>query len=206
MLNLEDRVMSNESSAVVDINSLTSKVAEVVAVTDEYEAAIALERDAEVQLLTAVIEVVRPGLRAICSRLLKREACTGGRDGCNPVEKKEYFEQRGIILVEDFRRVRDETGNEGTYEGRALALLATGELAIITREGTWSLWQGSWNREEHTMKCVTVAEAMNTFDADDCVAALRNALDKQLNSKRQEATKAALARAEQLRAIAALVK
>ena len=109
----------------------------------EYQTALATQNQAEAALLGRIIETVKPALRALASRIKKYDFSTSGRNGCNPVSSCEYFDERGVMLVNDFERAKDSTGNEGTYGGSRLYLLDDGTLAYVSREGTWSCWQGA---------------------------------------------------------------
>jgi hypothetical protein len=191
-------------NTAVDLSELATKAAGVAEVASKHEAAINAERDAEALVLQTAIDAAKPALRAVCSRMLRVDKSTSGNNGCNPVEDQQYFEERGLVLVDDFDKGRDTTGNRGWLGGYRIVLLSDGTLAKVEREGSWSCWQGEWTGWEATLTPMTARDVMDREELDECLKAISTALDKQISSKRDEATKAALARAEQLRALATL--
>lgn len=167
--------------------------------------AIAAERDASAKTLERVIQVVKPAIRAISSRIKCRDDSTSGRNGCNHVEEIEYHTQMGFKLAGGVSQDKDETGNRGSYGGIALYLLTTGELAHVEFDGTWSNWQGEWDRLSSTLEIIDATEAMNRYDIDDCLQELVKALKEQVSGKATAASKAARERATKLSALAALI-
>lgn len=182
-----------------------AKLAQAAAANHEaLTSALNDEREAEAAVLTAAIDAAKPALGAVCSRIKKHVASTDGNNGCNPVKRIEYYEHRGLELVDDIYRRGDSSGNRGVYGGTRLYLLATGELAVATASGDWSRWQGEWDTLDIEFKAVTPREAMDTFELKECLESLSKALREQAEGKAPERAKAAKARAEKLRAMATL--
>lgn len=196
----------------MDTNALETTVAQLAPIVSQVAAedaahveAIAAENAAEAALLARIVETVKPALRALGSRIYRTWRTTSGRNGVNPVEEREDFDERGVCLVDLFDRVKDATGNRGTYRGSRLYLLTDGRLARVVRTGTWSQWQGEWDSEECTLTVVDAAEAQSRYELADIVEGLKTALQKQIEGKKPAATKAAHARAEKIAAVARLV-
>ena len=132
---------------------------------------------------------------------MKVDRSTSGRNGCNPVEEKDWFDERGIVLVDEFAQGRDPDGNRGWLGGYKIVLLEDGSLARIKREGSWSRWQGEWSGWEATIQPITVKAVMDREELSDCIQAIERVLDRQLDGKRENQAKEAVARTERLRAI-----
>ncbi len=194
-----------ETQEIAKIIEEVQTQAQTVATQSEaHQEAIAAERSAEAALLDRLIEVVRPALRALSSRILTRHDTTGGANGCNPVEIKEYHATRGLLVVDEYRRNKDSSGNSGSYSGYGVYLLADGTLARAKQSGTWSAWQGDWDRTSWELTPTTSGEVMKRDTIDEIVVALAEALEKQ--SGLDGAAKAAVLRTEKLTALLALMK
>jgi hypothetical protein len=185
--------------------TLATTAATVAKDHEAFTEAIDTQNAAEAALLGRIIETVKPALRALASRIVKLDRSTSGQNGCNPVEQKEYFDERGVCLVDAFDREKDTTGNEGTYGGSRLYLLDDGRLAEVDREGTWSQWQGAWSGYEATLTIVDATTAQRHYHLTDMVEALNTKLEEQAKGSKAKRTKAAQARAEKLAAVASLV-
>jgi len=171
---------------------------------DEHQAAIAKERDAETAVLERAIAAAKPALRALASRIRKRDYQTGGRDGLHPVSEHEDHDERGVVLIDRWGRRSDSTGNRGSFTGRRLYLLSDGQLAVVEREGSWSHWQGEAAEYETTLSILTPREAMDVWDLEEALEGLAAALAEQAG--REKSTAAAKERAERLAALAKLAK
>ena len=189
----------------VELKALSEKAEIVAAGAQERTAAIKAEQAAEAELLSATIERIKPALRAISSRITKRHATTGGRNGCNPVNEHSYHEERGLLLIDNTKRIRDVTGNRGTYAGASLYLLSDGRLAVVECSGHWSHWQGEWDEEVMELRVVTAEEAMCEWELSGCIEAISKALDAQVTGNSAKVAQAAKARAEKLRSLASLM-
>lgn len=193
----------SESEVLSRITELAPKVA---ALHEDRTAAVAEETEAEAAVLTTVVEMVRPALRALRSRIEKQYASTSGRNGCNPVTEESWFPERGVLLVDNFYRERDETGNRGRFRGERLYLLDDGRFAEVKRRGQWSHWQGEWDRWTAEMVFLSVEQVSRKYELPDVLKELADALEQQATgASAQRATKAR-ERAVRLRAIAALTK
>jgi hypothetical protein len=193
-------------TAPIDLSALSAAAAELGANHDAFSNAVLAERDAEAKVLEAAIAAVKPALRALGSRIKSKNHSTSGRNGCNYVEEIEYFDTKGLRLCSSFSRDKDPTGNSGIYSGEAVYLLVDGTLARVTKSGTWSLYQGEWDREDYEIEAVTAREVMNRETLNELLEAISKAVTAQLGGKLGERTNAATARAQKLEAIASLAR
>jgi hypothetical protein len=198
-----ESIAAREHPDLATIEKLAPQVAEQSA---ELESAIDAERSAEAAVLERAITLAKPALKAVCSRVVRKDHDTSGRDGCHRVEIVEHFDRQGIALYTGIKRVRDETGNSGHYLGDKLVLWADGTLSRLEASGSWSLWQGSWDRLDYEERPVTPREAMDEYELSGLLESLAGSLRQQLTGKAPEKAKAARARAEKLDAILELVK
>jgi len=187
------------------LTTLATTAATVATEHQEYQAALATQNEAEAALLERIIETVKPALRALASGIVQSYGETAGRNGCNPVSEREYFSARGVCLVDAYTSTKDATGNEGSWEGSRLYLLADGALAETDRTGTWSQWQGSWDRYTATLKTVDAGYAVRTYHLTDMIEAINTKLAEQIKGSKAKRTKAATERASKLAALTTLV-
>jgi len=189
----------------MDIENLAAKAATVAR---EYEAAseaIGDRHKAEAELLAVVVEKIKPALRALSSRIKAQER-TWWPTNVTTAEDVEYHDARGVPIAGDGLERDHPRANSGRYEGRRLWLLDDGTFAVSEYEGTWSRWQGAESRWECGLLRITSPETIaREWKVDEIIAALSEAIDRQVGTREGVAKKAS-ARAEQLRAITALLK
>jgi hypothetical protein len=197
-----------ETQNEVTSETLATLATTATTVAKDHEAfteALSRETQAEAALLERIIVTVKPALRALASRITKEDYATSGRNGCNPVSRRSYFDERGVCVVDAFDREKDETGNRGSYGGSRLYLLDDGRLAEVDREGTWSCWQGEADVYTATLTVVVAAEAVRHYHLTDMIEAINTKLAEQVKGEKAKRTKAAHARAEKLAAVASLM-
>jgi hypothetical protein len=187
------------------LTTLAATAATVATQHEEYQAALTTQQEAEAALLGRIIDTVKPALRALASGIVKTYGDTSGQNGCNPVSEREYFEERGVCLVNAYTSTKDSSGNRGTWEGERLYLLSDGRLAETSRTGEWSCWQGEWDRYEATIKIVDAAYAVKDYELADIVETLTEKLNEQIKGQKTTRTKAATERAAKLAALTTLV-
>ncbi len=171
---------------------------------DALDKAIDAERTAEAEVLTLAIQAAKPGLRAICGKIKAGRANWSTQNGTVFHESDTWHDEHGVKLhgagaAEDHPR-----DNEGRYEGVDRYLLADGRFARVVFSGSWSRWQGSHSEWTSTLTILTPREAMDYWDLVETIEAIEKRLTKAAAGKAPEKTKAALARAERLRAIVSL--
>lgn len=190
---------------MTDIEQIRSLAEKAGKNYDAATAAFMEENEARAAVLTAAINAALPGLRAVSSRLVRRDHSTNGANGCNPAGFVEHFGERGLTLIDEVEREKDATGNSGSYIGTRLVLLTDGSLVELQASGSWSFWQGSWDRLDLSMETISPVEAAVRYDLDAAIEALTEALRKQAEGANPKRAKAAMDRAKRLRAVADLV-
>lgn len=186
--------------AINKINELTPIVTEV---HGDMTAAIVSERDAEGEVLTKVIEKVKPALRAICGRVVLNERTFWVNV---LIERETGKTMRGLHLdgseseEEDYPR-----GNQGNYEGCGLFLRDDGQLVEVTWTGHWTRWQGRSSAFEAEVTVVTPREAMDDWKLSACVESIAKALEQVNTGNAKVVTQKARERAEKLAAVAKLL-
>ena len=197
---------TNETTITSEtLTRLATTAATVAKDHEAFTAALSTQNQAEAALLVRIIDTVKPALRALACQIKKYDFSTSGNNGCNPVHRYDTFDEVGVMLVDDFDREKDATGNEGTYGGSRLYLLSDGRLAEVDREGTWSCWQGAADTYTATLKTVDAAYAVRTYHLTDMIEAINTKLAEQIKGSKAKRTKAATERASKLAALTTLV-
>jgi hypothetical protein len=197
---------TNETTITSEtLTRLATTAATVAKDHEAFTAALSTQNQAEAALLVRIIDTVKPALRALACQIKKYDFSTSGNNGCNPVHRYDTFDEVGVMLVDDFSRDKDATGNEGTYGGSRLYLLSDGRLAEVDREGTWSCWQGAADTYTATLKTVDAAYAVRTYHLTDMIEAINTKLAEQIKGSKAKRTKAATERASKLAALTTLV-
>ncbi len=202
--NIEQSIHTIETAAPTVASNLTA-----------HEDAISQERAAAVALLARVVELARPGLRAVSSRPLICEDWEEGYRLDDAEPRTERADWAGLYLGEGRpgpeRVDRWRNGQEqlaGPWGGTDLFLLPDGTFRTLTYSGTWSRWQGAsspWIAEEEEPEIEEIVAAKWAPSVGAIVKRLADALQKEIDGGRAKATKTALDRAERLRALARLL-
>jgi hypothetical protein len=193
----------------MEIKRIEELAGQVTAQHAEQQAAYGAERAAEAAVLEAALAAARPAARALASRLVREEVSRWTDDKTSTYEETTYHELRGAIIAGARKAERDvPRNNRGSYEGSALVLLEDGRLADLAWSGSWSKWQGEGSRVASELRVYgSPAEAIaDGWDAEDAVAGLATALERQAAGKAPERAKAARERAERLASVARLMK
>lgn len=193
----------------VNLSELGTMAATVASQHAEYEAAVAAEEEADAALLTALVETVRPALRALSSRPLIASR-TWWVDNISTDTETRRAEWRGLYMravsdspsgpAQDYPRA-----NSGAFVGRDLFLREDGTWVRLTYAGSWSKWQGSSDEWEAEEQVLTALEVAQEYKVADIVESVRAALQAQLDGAKGSRTKAARERAARVAALAALV-
>jgi hypothetical protein len=189
----------------IEISKIENLAQTVASEFSASQAAHAAAELAEGGLLRDVIAAMKPAITALSNKIVKYSHETGGRNGCNPVSRKEHHRERGFLIFDGYGRIGDVTGNRGAFSGSRLYLLTDGRLAEVTRKGSFSHWQGEydeWNSKLEILAADIVAER---YDIEEIIATIGEALTKAVGS-REKATAKAIERAERVSAISRLVR
>jgi hypothetical protein len=193
----------------VNLSELGTMAATVASQHAEYEAAVAAEEEADAALLTALVETVRPALRALSSRPQAYYHCWWVSNVKTDTETRRA-EWRGVYM----RAVSDSpsgpekdhpSANSGQWVGGDLFLREDGTWVRLVYSGTWSKWQGAADKWEAEEEALTALEVAQEYKVADIVESVRAALQAQLDGAKSARTKAARERAARVAALAALV-
>jgi len=181
-----------------------------------FREAIQEENRAEVELLSAVIEKVRPALPALANRI--RCSCRCWWVGSVRTENEEHhFAWRGLYLRDDkpgpCRENPTSDQNRGSYEGLDVFLVCSdkdnpdnvGRFALVEYEGHWSRWQGESDEWEATVEIVSAEQVLEHLKLERIIEVLNKALTSQLEGAKTKRSKQAIERAERVRALARLL-
>lgn len=168
-------------------------------------AAIDEETTAEAALLEKVVDLVRPALKALSSRLLASERVFWP-DSVSTATEESYHEERGVRLAGSGPERDHPRANDGAIEGTDLVLLEDGTFARVDWSGSWTRWQGRTSHEESELTRLSLADVVAGWDVDDIAGALVGKLEGHVNGNAPKTTAAAKARAETLRAVVALLE
>ena len=195
-----------ENEIVTQIATLTNTVA---AEHEAHVAAIEAEHAAEVELLRAVIEMARPALKAIASRIKTENHWGSTGNGVYPWGEEAHYEQRGLYLDPDDTvgpgRSRRGDQNRGSYVGADRFILVDGSILELEYDGQWSQWQGETSGWTSTQAVVPL-EKLSSEQIHDAIRAIGAALQKQADGNKTKRTAASIARATKITAMTALLK
>ena len=190
------------------VNQIATLTNTVAAEHEAHVAAIEAEHAAEVELLRAVIEMARPALKAIASRIESSSRWGSTGNGLYPWEEIEYCGRRGLFLDPDTTagptRERRGDQNRGSYVGTDLFLMTDGSILGMEYNGHWSQWQGEtsgWTSEVQNIPL----ETLTSREIHDAIRAIGAALQKQADGHKNKRTVAALERAAKIAAVTALI-
>lgn len=199
---------TTDTNLETGLAKLSDTIAPIVAAHAESEAAKADELAAQVALVSRILEIARPAVRALGSRPLTSNDYIAGEGGVGSTRAS----WRGLILTcepKETGPTRDKLrrdDNDGSYEGCDVFLRDDGQLVELTYSGSWSNWQNSrcgWTAEEETITVEQFCRTCSAAEPDRLVAHLQAIADAA--GDRVKATKATLDRAVKYRAILALL-
>ena len=179
---------------------MTDKIknlADVVAAQSKtLDNSIAAEREAEASLLEAVIENVRPALRALSSRLMERREVTGNGE----VLTVTFLPFRGLRLVDNERLASD-----GKYDGASLAVAEDGTLTELIVGGHQS-GPGGGSLQQWAYRTLTPDAAAKRYSVRACIDTLVNKLEEYADGNATKTAAKATAQVARLRAVITLLK
>lgn len=186
-----------------DLAPLAQQAAQIQA---DLDSAVDAEQEAETEVLRRVLDLIRPAFRAMQERVVETYGDTSGRNGCHPVTETTHYQDRYVVLIDNYFTRKDETGNEGDYRGSLLCLAKDGSLCQIKRKGSWSCWQGAWSRYSTTLVQISERDAMRKYDLNAILDTVRDKLTAVVTGEGPKVTKRSLERAAKLRALADLLR
>jgi hypothetical protein len=171
--------------------------------TEDLDAAVEAELNAQVMVLERALKAVAPVRRAICGPIESEDVSWVGTSRESSVT---YFPQRGLRLAGGSRMAGDYDDTRGAYKGSALVLWADGTLGQLEYSGEWTKWMREANRLESIAIPITTREALQQWNLEDLLASLTAALNEQAQRAGTAEKERAIARAARLAAVAALAR
>jgi hypothetical protein len=192
---------------MVDTKRIEQMAQRVHAQYAEQQEAYAAERAAEAAVLEAAIAAARPALRALVGRIVREER-TVWHDNAYTSTERDYHEERGVAVAGSGPERLHPRDTDGRWGGHTLYLIEDGRLAKVAWGGTWTKWQGRGSTltgelriYESVLACIE-----DGWDAEEAVAGLAAALERQASGKAPERAAKARERAERLASVAKLMK
>lgn len=191
-----------------DLSALASLANTVAAQHSELVDAVAAERAANVALLDAVVERIRPALRALASRIKTGER-TWWIGTTHTDTECTWSSDRGLYVgAADVGPERSNPGrdqNRGGYRGFDLFLTSDGRWLELAYTGGWSIWQGEETEWTAAETYVDTATVERDWGGTDVIPRIVAALQSHADGKAPERAKAARERAERIAAVARLI-
>ena len=181
------------------------KAAELAELTEEQDSAHNEMKEAEAAFLRRVVEMVKPSLRALVSRVQNGEK-TWWPSSSRPVTKEAWFEWKGLHVAGDGPIELYPDGSAGNIGGRDLFLDNDGIFVEVSYHGDWSRWQGASQGWRTTYTFPSCRQVVSDYVVGDVVGVIDAAVEKQLSGNRTKRTKAMLSRATKLNALTTLLK
>ena len=199
---------TTDTNLETDLAKLSDTIAPIVAALADSEVAAADELAAQVALVTRILEIARPAVRALGSRPKTSDNYIAGEGDVGSTRAS----WRGLILTCEPKETgptrkkirRDD--NDGAFQGSDVFLRDDGQLVKLTYEGTWSNWQNArcgWTAEEKTITVEEFCRRGSAAGPDRLVTHLQSLADAA--GDRAKATKTTRDRAAKYRAILALL-
>lgn len=177
---------THEASTMID--TLRTKSVEALETLTTHRSEI----EAEAAVLAHAVEAIGGDALQLAARRIRCSETTRAHGD----DEREHFDERGILLLDAFRRGRTgRNDTRGKLAGDRLYLLSDGAFAIVERKGTWSHWEGEadhWTAELTRRRALEIARV---YDLGAVLRAMLIAIDKPKDPAPMRA------RAEALRAI-----
>jgi hypothetical protein len=157
------------------VQDLVSKASEGLGELENREASV---EAMEAVALERLLDHLKPILRLVDRPILQARRWGSGRNGCTPWAEETAL-GRGIVLVDHIEQVYGANDqNRGRFTGDRLVLLRDGSLVKLTREGSWSKWQGEENHWEEEATGLAPKVAVKEYALRDILGGLVEALNK----------------------------
>lgn len=193
------------------IEKINGLVGDVVGEFETAEEVHREERRAKAVLLSRVVEMVRPAVRAVGTRPVVKYDIQHHAD-CNyygGVTTEDRYDRRCLLLSGDEWGPDEDCprANTGNFEGARLALREDGALIVLNYSGDWSRWQGSsWGWEAEVIIYDDCLEVVGEWpDVEEYIDRIAKALEK-ARGTRESGTGKAKQRADRLRALATILE
>lgn len=177
----DDRRKVTHAVLTKDVEAIGALAPEVGEAHAALRSALADKRRYEGKLLDSIVEMVRPALNAIASRVQIGEAFYSGEHNGETKTYSSAFKGAALAGPGVVREKDRDGGFTGAYTGRTLYLTAAGSWVELTYDGSFNQWQGSrchWQATEtrHADGAAVVAAG---FDVEEIVRTLAQLLREQ---------------------------
>lgn len=188
---------------VNEIVALSKTAAENLALAED-----AKEREAraDAQVLAVVIEMVKPSLRALATRIQVSEETRWVNGNMQTETQVEYAKVAGVRIEGSGPMDRNRRDNDGRTDGVDVFLCTNGELVRVEYSGRWSRWQGASSRWEAEWSTLPLDAYIRTYSLSSFLISLRDALRKEALGNRAAQAKSRTERAAKVEALLALLK
>lgn len=188
------------------IETIATLAPQVASAHEAQSAAFDEQIAAEAALLSRVVELARPALRALANRIQIGDR-TWWPTNVQTATEREFADVSGVIVRGQPLPTRDyPRANSGSYDtSEALYLLTDGTFVEKSWTGNWSRWQGAGDEAHAVLTPKTAAEVVDEYDVDEIIAALAAKLQQQAAGNAGKTTEAAKARAAKMQAVVAIL-
>lgn len=188
---------------VNEIVGLSKTAAENLALAED-----ATEREvrADAQVLAVVIEMVKPALRAIASRIQATEETVWVNGNTQTETHRTWTKVSGVRVIGEGPVDYNRRDNDGRTGGVDVFLATSGELIRVEYTGRWTRWQGSRSHWEAEWSTLPLDAYARNHSVTLFLTALRDALRQEVRGGRVSAAGARMERAAKVEALLALLK
>ena len=159
----------------------------------------------ETALLERVVELVRPALKAISSRV----AVFGGEKVNQFFYETEYAQWRGISLAQDKpgpkQKLVGTINDSGPFEGWDLFLADDGTFRELEYTGRWTKWVDQDSTYRAVERVMTAREVADEYDVEPMLGRIARAIEQQCGDGMPKRTTKNVERAARLRAVVTLL-
>lgn len=183
------------------LTALAEQARGVAADVEENTVAKADKRSAAAQLLSGVVDAVRPALRAMSSRIVIARVSSGAG------KTERTLDEPGVYLASLHAPVPLTPGPQvmaGTWQGTDLFLTRDGSFAMLSYDGVHEA--GGVSQWEAAIVELRVEDVVEMFPLAVTLDAIARALTAQVGSNLGRRTKQIEEQAERLRALASLTR
>jgi hypothetical protein len=210
---IDDLIERNKAALKMEatMERINSMVGDVVSEFDSADEAHREERRAKAVLLSRVVEMIRPTVRAIGTRPVVKYSVQHHADVNHNggIEDEDRYDHRCLLLSDDGWGPDEDSprANTGNFKGARLALREDGALVLFNYSGEWSRWQGSsWGWEAEVIIYDDCLEVVGEWpEVEEYIDRIAKALEKARGS-RESGTGKAKQRADRLRALATILE
>lgn len=198
----------NTNALAKDVEAIGALAPEVGEAHAALRSALADKRRHEGRLLDSLVEMARPALNAIASRVQIGEAFYSGEHNGETKSYSSAYKGAALAGPGVIREKDRDGGFTGGYTGRTLYLTAAGGWLELTYEGSFNAWKGSrchWQATEtwHHAGASVVAAG---FDVEEIVRTLAQLLREQASGNASKRAERIRHEAERLDAVTILLR